>query len=754
MYLRIIKLLLAFALAGTLTLQAEEAYEMNWVKQFGTAGYEITFGSSTIDGNDNVFVTGSTPGVLDGESSHGDVDAYIRKHSSNGELIWTRQFGTSGYDIARSITTDNSGNVFVTGYSNAAPSSGIYGNHDVFITKYSNDGIFQWTKYHGMRGYYDHGNDIVVDNSGNIYVTGSTRNYPNNLGYDAMFVSKSSSDGTLQWIKYLDHNSSREGVKPISIGEGIITDSIGNIYITGHTSGELPGETDVTTNRDTMIIKYNSDGTLLWNRQLASRGGSEGMDITIDKSGYFFVTGSTFYPSYEGSSGVFITKYDSNGTHFWTKEVSNYSAQYGQSITSDNDDNILISGFTTGAFDGEVSSGGKDAFIIKYSNSGTLLWLKQFGTSGNDNGYSVVSNSKNDIFVAGFTYGAFDGEINRGGVDSFLAKFSSPNTAPVAVAAATPQAVVLNGTTVALDASQSYDPDADNITYAWTLVQTPLNSMASLSDASSINPTFMPDLKGDYILSLDVTDAFGASAHTEITVSFDNIKPVADADVNQSVVSGYPIYLNGSASSDANGDTLTYSWEILSQPAESSAAILDPTAAKTSLSADEEGLYTLSLIVNDGTIDSDPANLSIELITPQTAAKRLIQQAIAEVKALPDSSFKNAKRRKALLKKLMVITKMLDSSKYKKAVHKLSHDILPKVEDSKKKGWIITPELSSVYALISQAIIYLQGDDENHHKGKKYEDNDDENHHKYSKSYDDEDEHDKDKKCDDEHDKD
>lgn len=699
------KILLALALLGSVSVQAEEAFDVEWVKQFGTSNYEQTYGSSTIDSNGNVFVTGSTLGVFDGQSSIGEssdgvyfsrnLDAYIQKYSGNGELLWTRQFGTSSADVAQSITTDGSGNVYITGYSAGAPSSSYYGNHDVFITKYSNDGVLQWTKYHGMTGYYDHGNDIAVDNSGNIFVTGNTRNGPYFRGSDEIFTSKSNSDGTLQWIKYL-------GVQ--GVGYSIANDNIGNIFITGSVYGTLNGEIDLTSNADAFIVKYSTDGIILWNRQFTFGTGTRGQSMAIDKSGSIFVTGYAFVSRYSGGPDVFITKHDSNGTLVWNKQFGSHGSYYGGddkglSITTDNSGSVLVTGITSATLNGETSSGGNDAFITKYSNSGSYLWDKQFGTAGDDSGYSVVSNSKGDIFVAGYTSGTFEGEVNRGGNDAFLAKFSSPNTAPVAVATATPQTVILNGTTVALNANQSYDPDADNISYKWGWIEKPLNSTAAFSNENSINPTFLADVKGIYTLYLDVTDTSDVTTRTEIVVVFNNIKPVADTGAYAPIVVGNSVNLDASASSDENGDTLTYSWSLVSKPAGSTTAIYNNQNVQAHLTADVEGTYEVSLIVNDGTVDSDPVNTTIEVITVQTATTNLIEEAIQELLAMPDSSFSNKNHRKTLINKLNVVVKMLASSEYQNAIFKLENDILPKADGQ-----------SLIYDLITKVIGYLQSD--------------------------------------------
>lgn len=133
-------------------------------------------------------------------------------------------------------------------------------------------------------------------------------------------------------------------------------------------------------------------------------------------------------------------------------------------------------------------------------------------------------------------------------------------------------------------------------------------------------PTFTADVHGDYTAQLVVSDPWAASAPDSVTVSFSNVKPVANSGGNQSVVVGDTVFLNGSGSTDANGDTITYMWSIVSAPAGSTAALIGANTATPSFIADAAGSYVVSLVVNDGFINSDPSNASITAISRQTAA--------------------------------------------------------------------------------------------------------------------------------------
>ncbi len=183
------------------------------------------------------------------------------------------------------------------------------------------------------------------------------------------------------------------------------------------------------------------------------------------------------------------------------------------------------------------------------------------------------------------------------------------NQAPVARAG--DDSAVTVGTIVTLDGSASRDPDGDQITYAWTLT-TPAESSASLNSIIAAGPSFNADVEGEYVATLTVSDGSLASDPDEvrITVTKDNTPPVARAGSNREVIVGSPVELNGTTSSDPDGDNLTYAW-TLTLPAGSSASLDDATSPTPTFTPDVEGLYLASLTVNDGSVDSAPVSVGL-----------------------------------------------------------------------------------------------------------------------------------------------
>ena len=203
-----------------------------------------------------------------------------------------------------------------------------------------------------------------------------------------------------------------------------------------------------------------------------------------------------------------------------------------------------------------------------------------------------------------------------------------PNVEHIPVADAGPDQSVFVGDLVTLDASQSTDGDGDPLTYSWSLTSTPMGSSATLSDVNAINPTFSVDLPGVYTASLIVNDGTSDSTADTVVISTINVAPVANAGSDDSAFVGDTVTLDGSASNDADGDQITYSWSFSSKPANSNATLDDPTNITPSFVIDQPGSYTIDLVVNDGTENSEVDQVSISTINVPPVANAGSDQAV------------------------------------------------------------------------------------------------------------------------------
>jgi len=186
------------------------------------------------------------------------------------------------------------------------------------------------------------------------------------------------------------------------------------------------------------------------------------------------------------------------------------------------------------------------------------------------------------------------------------------NAAPTAEAG--PSVVIELGDTAYLDGSASSDPDGDSLDFSWDVTSTPYGGSPNIAGATTITPTMMPTLEGDYVVELTVTDPGGLDDTDEITVTVEpqvNEAPVADAGMDQTVTQGDIVHLDGTASFDPNGDSISYWWSFVSYPGATAPTLSSQTSPTPNFIADDEGLYVLQLAVNDGQLSSSPDEVRI-----------------------------------------------------------------------------------------------------------------------------------------------
>ncbi len=204
--------------------------------------------------------------------------------------------------------------------------------------------------------------------------------------------------------------------------------------------------------------------------------------------------------------------------------------------------------------------------------------------------------------------------------DSPGGALAAPGEPPVANAGL--DRTVVPGTTVRLDGSASTSPSGSRLTYAWQFVSKPAGSLAALDSTTAIQPGFVLDMPGDYVLQLTVTAGNQTSPPDEVTITTINSEPVADAGRDQSITLGQLVQLDGGTSFDNDGDPLSFAWSFASRPNGSVAALSDATAAQPTFVADLSGDYVVQLVVDDGLGPSvaDTVRISTANIAPAANA--------------------------------------------------------------------------------------------------------------------------------------
>lgn len=203
--------------------------------------------------------------------------------------------------------------------------------------------------------------------------------------------------------------------------------------------------------------------------------------------------------------------------------------------------------------------------------------------------------------------------VNDGTADSApdRVEITTQNSPPAADAG--PDQTVSVGNTVKLDGSNSADVDGDPLSYKWSLRTVPPGSQAALSNPYTVDPSFYVDQPGAYVAQLVVSDGTVDSAADTVTIDTRNSRPVANAGADRTALTGQAVVLDGSGSSDADGDVLSYQWSLIAQPENSTASLTGAETVNPSFVPDQAGIYVAQLIVNDGAVESGPDTAKVTI---------------------------------------------------------------------------------------------------------------------------------------------
>jgi len=382
----------------------------NWVGRYGnTVNSAYTVAGPVIDKSGNVFVGGSvTTATL--------TDYVTIKYNSSGAEEWSRVYTGLIEHRLIDMVLDNTGNLYVTGLS-----ENMTGTYDIITIKYNTFGDSLWVKrYNGATAFtMDQPVAMDIDASNNVYVTGySFGSIP--MSYvtikyspqgDSLWVARFVSDGTdLSRDIYIDN----EGNAIVyARGTRIIKyDTNGNVLwnrtysfdasefnkvLTGDASGNIyfTGTKFSSTFDDFAVVKLNSNGDISWSQVRNGFGGTapthdDARAICVDNSGNVFITGEIYEAT--GFYNFSTIKYNSSGIFQWERNYSHpQSGDGGNDIVCDNSGNIYVTG------------GSNDFTTIKYNTNGDSLWVIKYSGSANMNDLNsaIAIDNSNNIYITG-----------------------------------------------------------------------------------------------------------------------------------------------------------------------------------------------------------------------------------------------------------------------------------------------------------------------------------------------------------------
>jgi uncharacterized delta-60 repeat protein len=393
------------------TLAPSSTVQEAWIARYNGPGDDFDAAEAmAVDDSGNVYVTG--------RSSDPDFSTHFAtvKYNPEGQELWVaRYYGPGNYqDTATGIAVDQSGNVYVTGYS-----FGSSNNYDYATIKYNPDGQEQWVaRYNGPDNGDDSAEGIALDSSGNVYVTGSSANAS---GFSDYVTIKYNSAGQEQWVR---RYYSRPGNYPDE-AQAIAVDGSGNAYVTGTSLFYTSASYDYGT------IKYNSAGQQPW---VARYNGSGQRDdyataIAVDHSGNVYVTGSSWGSDTDYDYAT--VKYNSAGRQLW---VARYDGPASGSddplaLAIDSSGNVYVTGASA-----RTTYPDSEYATVKYDPEGHQQWVARYSGPGNldDQAHAIAVDNSGNVYVTGESLGFgtdYDYatiKYNPAGDEQWVARYNGP----------------------------------------------------------------------------------------------------------------------------------------------------------------------------------------------------------------------------------------------------------------------------------------------------------------------------------------
>ncbi len=430
-----------------------------WAKSIGgTSGDNCQ--SINIDLSGNLLITGVffftvdfDPGAgtsnLTANGSSGGSDVFVLKLDANGNFLWAKSFGGTGFDSGNSIATDAAGNVYTTGAFRGSAdfdpgaatfllsSTGTFS--DVFVQKLDANGNFLWARSFGGTSF-DSGISLAVEASGNVYTAGTfqgtadldpgtgTSSHTASGTFGNLFVQKMDANGNFIWAKSIGGSGDEAGTY-------VNMDATGNLIITGTFQETVDfdpgaGTNNLTSNGfyDIFVMKMDNGGNTLWAKGFGSTLDDKGVALATDAAGNVYTTGifqetvdfnpgsGTSNLTSNGQHDIFVQKLDANGNFLWAKSFGGENTEAGNDLAIDASGNL----FTTGNFGLVVdfdpgtgtsllkATGDTDIFVQKLNDGGNFLWTKSFGGAIYDAGGLIAVDASGNIFSTGRFESALD----------------------------------------------------------------------------------------------------------------------------------------------------------------------------------------------------------------------------------------------------------------------------------------------------------------------------------------------------------
>jgi hypothetical protein len=327
--------------------------------------------------------------------------------------------GTAGEERAGGVAVDAAGNIYEALAAEGSVDGQTHsGAKDVVLVKYAPSGARLWTRELGTTGT-DRAYGVTVDVQGAIvtgYTTGNLDgNHAGNAADDA-FAVKFDANGNRLWLTQFGAPSVADR------GYALGLDGAGSLYVAGYTRGSLDGVN--AGDKDVILAKLSSEtGALTWVKQFGTTGEDKAWGVAVSGAAVY-VAGMTAgsFGTAVGAIDGFLARFDGAGSRSWLSQFGTTANDEAWSLAADAAGNAYVAGYSAGSFAGTLA-GDKDIIAVRFDPAGAITWRDQLGTTGNDKGAAVVLDGAGNAYVAGFSDGNV--ETNIGKFDVVLLKYAA-----------------------------------------------------------------------------------------------------------------------------------------------------------------------------------------------------------------------------------------------------------------------------------------------------------------------------------------
>jgi hypothetical protein len=370
------------------TIKYDSSGNEVWVEKYhgpASSGYGDTGWGIAIDKANNIYVTASSRDSLTGD------DIAVLKYRPDSTLLWVSRYNGPGdsYDWPFDIAIDSACNVYVTGRSEGSGTG-----FDYITLKYDSSGNEEWAmRYNGPGNSGDEAYSVAVDDSGNVFTTGTSTGSGTGLDFATI---KYDPDGNELWVaRYHTYSDMDE------FGATLALDGLGNVYVTGGTWKFLSGIPS-----DYLTVKYNASGDSVWVERYDGVGNDDDIpeEIAVDPFGNVCITGESW-----GGSGPrvdYLTiQYDSLGNLNWYERYDGPATEIDRpsAIAVDKDGNVYVTGQSEGTDDNDYCS-------VVYNRFGGLITVQRYdgpnsGGAWQDAPQDICVDPYGNFYVTGLSGG-------------------------------------------------------------------------------------------------------------------------------------------------------------------------------------------------------------------------------------------------------------------------------------------------------------------------------------------------------------